>query len=176
MVVQANNNQNTLIFRQCERLNPHVECDSLAKSDATAHNVVTCKELPKSSGFMQVLHNLGINRSVYFEVTLLHCSQSIRNWLVHSLRLRIYLRENWLESGIKVRKYQREKLPVSGALREFKTALWLKSGLAPKNLSPGVKGERGSGVWGAWEASSRVQVLVFSSLKRRAAGIRSRNQ
>lgn len=175
MVVQPNNYQNTLIFRQCERLNSHVECDSLAKSDATAHNVVTCKELPNPI-FMQVLHNLGINRSVYFEVTLLHSSQSIRNWLVHSLRLRIYLRDNGLESGIKVRKYQREMLPVSGALREFKTALWLKSGLAPKNLSPGVKGERGSGVWGAWEASSRVQVLVFSSLKRRAAGIRSRNQ
>lgn len=36
--------------------------------------------------------------------------------------------------------------------------------------------EKGCGVEGVWVASSRVQVLVFWSLNRQAAGLRSQNQ
>lgn len=79
------------------------------------------------------------------------------SWLVHSVPLRICMWENGLKSGIKARKCQPEKLPMSGTLCEFKTALWLKSGLVPKNLSPGVKWREG---------------VVFEGFERHPAGFK----
>lgn len=67
------------------------------------------------------------------------------------------MRGNELESDIKVRKYQFEKLPLNGAFREYKIALGVKSALAPKNLSPGVKGREG---------------VVFEGFERRPAGFK----
>lgn len=59
---------------------------------------------------------------------------------------------------------------LSEILSEFKTALCMK-------LETWGKMEReSSSVQGVWVVSNRVQVLVFWSLKRQAAGMRSRNQ